>query len=113
MYDHHSLQYDEEDEEREGEPGAYYSHRRECVVPNPSNVVRTRPEFNARKASARCRAIEGYVSFASVEGLGEPPEGPISPVDGEDGERDCGKKGKVMGLWKLDWRKLWVGEERA
>jgi hypothetical protein len=29
--------------------------------------------FNARKASTQCRAIEGYVSFASVEGLGEPP----------------------------------------
>ena len=29
--------------------------------------------FNARKASTQCRAIEGYVSFANVEGLGEPP----------------------------------------
>lgn len=33
----------------------------------------TRPTFNVRKASARCREMEGYVSFASVEGLGEPP----------------------------------------
>jgi hypothetical protein len=29
--------------------------------------------FNARKASAHCRQMEGYVSFAAVEGLGEPP----------------------------------------
>ena len=31
------------------------------------------PMFNVRRASARCRQIEGYVSFAAVEGLGEPP----------------------------------------
>ena len=36
--------------------------------PSPSTK-----HFNARKASTQCRAIEGYVSFASVEGLGEPP----------------------------------------
>lgn len=29
--------------------------------------------FNVRKASASCRQMEGYVSFASVEGLGQPP----------------------------------------
>lgn len=37
-------------------------------TPSPSTK-----HFNARKASTECRAIEGYVSFASVEGLGEPP----------------------------------------
>ena len=44
------------------------------------------PQFNARKASARCRAIEGYVSFASVEGLGEPAE-----VDDEEDEEEGGR----------------------
>lgn len=34
-----------------------------------------RPPFNARKASAQCRELTGYVSFASVEGLGAPPSG--------------------------------------
>jgi hypothetical protein len=29
-------------------------------------------QFNARQASAMCRKMDGYVSFASVEGLGEP-----------------------------------------
>jgi hypothetical protein len=41
-----------------------------------------RPTFNARKASAQCRRLEGYVSFAAVEGLGEPP----SPGPGQEGE---------------------------
>ena len=31
-------------------------------------------QLYARKASARCHAIEGYASFARVEGLGEPAE---------------------------------------
>jgi hypothetical protein len=38
-------------------------------------------QFNVRQASARCRQMDGYVSFAAVEGLGEPPDS----VD--DGER--------------------------
>lgn len=39
--------------------------------------------FNARRASAQCRAIEGYVSFANVEGLGVPPDdaGAASPQE--------------------------------
>ena len=32
------------------------------------------PSFDARTASAVCRRIDGYVSFANVEGLGSPPE---------------------------------------
>jgi len=38
--------------------------------------------------------MEGYVSFASVEGLGEPPADPLSPTGGddEDGE-ERGRKG--------------------
>jgi len=46
-------------------------HLGQQSVPNsPSPSTK---HFNARKASSQCRAIEGYVSFASVEGLGEPP----------------------------------------
>ncbi|KAF9557961.1 hypothetical protein CPC08DRAFT_724783 [Agrocybe pediades] len=72
-----------------------------------------RPQFNARKASARCRAIEGYVSFASVEGLGEPPADPLSP-DGDDEEGD-GRSGRKrdgrgmllsMGTWSGWTRRL-------
>ena len=46
-------------------------------VPSPigqGQGVGGSPQFNARKASTRCRAIEGYVSFPSVEGLGAPAE---------------------------------------
>ncbi|KAJ7689572.1 hypothetical protein B0H17DRAFT_1180163 [Mycena rosella] len=64
-----------------------------------------RPAFNARKASAQCRRLEGYVSFAAVEGLGEPP----SPAgEGfEDEGLEGGKRGKrgslgagIVGLWR-------------
>jgi len=50
--------------------------------------------FNARKASTQCRAIEGYVSFASVEGLGEPPL--VKDEFDENGDvRGKGRKGSV------------------
>jgi hypothetical protein len=39
----------------------------------PNSPSPSTKHFNARKASTQCRAIEGYVSFANVEGLGEPP----------------------------------------
>ncbi|KAK6977557.1 hypothetical protein R3P38DRAFT_2666304 [Favolaschia claudopus] len=63
-----------------------------------------RPAFNARKASAQCRQLEGYVSFAAVEGLGEPPSpGP----DGDLADDDDAAKHKrgslgagIVGLWK-------------
>jgi hypothetical protein len=47
---------------------------------HPANVGRrppmtpSSPSFDARTASAMCRQIDGYVSFANVEGLGSPPE---------------------------------------
>ena len=53
-------------------------------TPSPSTK-----HFNARKASTQCRAIEGYVSFASVEGLGEPPlVGDEFDGDGRNGENE-------------------------
>lgn len=48
--------------------GHHFVPQSEPNSPSPSTK-----HFNARKASTQCRAIEGYVSFASVEGLGEPP----------------------------------------
>ncbi|KXN87246.1 hypothetical protein AN958_09037 [Leucoagaricus sp. SymC.cos] len=69
--------------------------------------------FNARKASERCRMMEGYVSFAQVEGLGVPPNGVDDDDSGEDGKRrksdggDGGeKRGRgLIGTWA---RKLFV-----
>ncbi|TFK64967.1 hypothetical protein BDN72DRAFT_846142 [Pluteus cervinus] len=76
----------------------------------------TRPAFNTRKASAQCRAMEGYVSFASIEGLGEPPEGLNSPIvaDGDDDDEEGrGRKGNGLmwrlGVSSLGWRKLLGG----
>ncbi|KAF8655617.1 hypothetical protein AX16_002999 [Volvariella volvacea WC 439] len=70
-----------------------------------------RPTFNARKASEACKAMEGYVSFASIEGLGEPPEDPNSPTDDE---REGRRAERGRGMWSLrgvslDWRKLLGG----
>lgn len=53
------------------------------------------PRFNARKASAHCRAMEGYVSFAAVEGLGSPPDG----LDGDEDENECESGGGVKKGW--------------
>ena len=65
-------------------------------VPSPPSLVHGgggSPQFNARKASARCRAIEGYVSFASVEGLGEP----AAEVDDDevDDEEERERRGRT------------------
>lgn len=42
------------------------------------------PPFNARAAAAACKAMDGYVSFADVQGLGVPA--------GEDPEEEEGEK---------------------
>jgi len=55
-------------------------------------VQQTSTGFNARKASTQCRAIEGYVSFASVEGLGEPP---LVRDEFDEDVRGKGRKGSV------------------
>lgn len=47
-----------------------------------------RPRFNVRRASTQCRQIDGYVSFANVEGLGAPPE------TDSDSEEDRGRGGR-------------------
>lgn len=54
------------------------------------------PPFNARIAAAQCKAMDGYVSFADIEGLGM-PEG-----EGEDYDDD---EAKHRGGW-LKWLPL-------
>lgn len=62
--------------------------------PNPPSPSPSTKHFNARKASTQCRAIEGYVSFASVEGLGEPPL--VRDEFGEDGRgKGNGENGRM------------------
>ena len=39
------------------------------------------PSFDVHTASAMCRRIDGYVSFANVEGLGSPPEDDSESVE--------------------------------
>jgi len=67
--------------------------QRQQVTPPP-----TPPTFDARGAAARLRTIDGYVSFANVEGLGGPP-GIDEEVTDEDRNR---------GLW---WP--WRGRSRS
>lgn len=66
------------------------------------------PAFNARTASALCRQMEGYVSFACVEGLGE-QQGMDAGSDEEAFARGLGRGGLKVGLERL-WR-AW-GKER-
>ena len=99
-------------------PGfAHHQHHRRPphspVAAHHHLVHPERPQFNARKASARCRAMEGYVSFASVEGLGEPPADPMSSPDGVvEGEDGVKARSGVLGLGAAGvaawggWRKL-------
>ena len=61
------------------------------LTPPPS------PPFNVQSAAAKLRAMDGYVSFANVEGLGLPPG-----MDGdEEGEgEEGGSRSGIRGWWK-------------
>lgn len=91
-----------------------------CSVPNPSYQRREAEDsverldlplhktFNARKASESCRTMEGYVSFAQVEGLGLPPNGVDDDDDANDRQgraEEEEKRGRVMkiGTWARKW----------
>ncbi|KAG6863275.1 hypothetical protein C0991_007050 [Blastosporella zonata] len=66
------------------------------TLPHYPTTANPTLKFNARRASDRLRATSGYVSFASVEGLGGPPETPIAE-DGDEGlgeEERRGRKGR-------------------
>ncbi|KAJ8091385.1 hypothetical protein PM082_015103 [Marasmius tenuissimus] len=68
-----------------------------CATPGSS-----KSRFNIRTASAQCRAQEGYVSFAMVEGLGEPETG--ADV-GEGGSSDGPQE---VGGGDVDRKKRWL-----
>ena len=53
------------------------------LTPPPS------PPFNARQAAAQCKAMDGYISFATIEGLGVP--------EGSDEEGD--EEAKSRSRW--------------
>lgn len=72
----------------------HYHGQTQQVTPPP-----TPPAFDARNASAKLRSIDGYVSFANVEGLGVPP--------GVD--EDATEEEKRRGSW-WQWR---GGRERS
>ncbi|EKM49079.1 uncharacterized protein PHACADRAFT_265847 [Phanerochaete carnosa HHB-10118-sp] len=55
------------------------------------------PPFNARIAAAQCKAMDGYISFADIEGLGMP--------DGE-GEDLVDEEAKHKGAGWLKWLPL-------
>ncbi len=70
----------------------HHGHRQQASPPL------TPPTFDARNASAKLKSIDGYVSFANVEGLGGPPG-----VDENATEEE-----KRRGSW---WP--WRGRERS
>ena len=74
------------------QPHHYHGHTQQATPPP------TPPAFDARNASAKLRSIDGYVSFANVEGLGVPP--------GVD--EDATEEEKRRGSW---WQ--WRGRERS
>lgn len=71
----------------------------------PPHTPNTMSTFNARKASETCRMMEGYVSFANVEGLGTPPDGVDDEDKDEEKDRDD-KRGRSLSAWA---RRLFVG----
>jgi hypothetical protein len=75
------------------QPQPHQPRHRQQATPPP-----TPPAFDARNASAKLRSIDGYVSFANVEGLGRPP--------GLD--EDATEDEKRRGSW---W--AWRGRERS
>lgn len=56
------------------------------------------PPFNARTASEVCKRMDGYVSFANVEGLGEPPG---MDIDADAAEEAASRWGRWLRM--LPW----------
>ena len=92
--------------------GHHFIPQSEPNSPSPSTK-----HFNARKASTQCRAMEGYVSFASVEGLGEPPiVGEEFDADGRGQGKDEEERMRAAGFLPLGvlsaalrWKKFVAG----
>ena len=66
------------------------------LTPPPS------PPFNARQAAAQCRAMDGYVSFANIEGLGIP----------EGSDEDTDEDAKSRSRW-FQWLQLKSNNDHA
>ncbi|KAL0957008.1 hypothetical protein HGRIS_003109 [Hohenbuehelia grisea] len=80
-------------------PSPMSTHARPHHAPSTSPFPSPTKPFNARRASAQCREMQGYVSFGDVEGLGGPPgEG-----EGDEGERGEGKDGERGRKGVLGW----------
>ncbi|KAG6895537.1 hypothetical protein C0992_000767 [Termitomyces sp. T32_za158] len=74
--------------------------------PHPHAYTQHHPRFNARKASESLRHASGYVSFASVEGLGGPPGTPVGDdCDGEDEEARAAGGAAFL----VDKGRAWMG----
>ena len=79
------------------------------------------PPFNAQTASELCKRIDGYVSFATVEGLGEPPGLDVDSDESEEGIRRLGRWFRKLPVPFLNGahgpseqeRQLAVGRHRA
>ncbi|KAK7446286.1 hypothetical protein VKT23_014492 [Stygiomarasmius scandens] len=74
---------------------------------SPSSI-NSQSNFNARTASIQCRRMEGYVSFSSVEGLGEPPSSAHPSLASDRGsmfgdEEDDGDKKEGKRFLGLGW----------
>ena len=69
------------------------------------------PPFNARTASEVCKRMDGYVSFASVEGLGEPPG---LDMDGREATSEEGlrKWGRFLRVWPFNQHGNGSGEHQ-
>jgi hypothetical protein len=69
--------------------------------PTPSHL------FNARTASVQCRQMEGYVSFAAIEGLGEPPGCNGIEDEGEDETAAANARKEGKGRLGIGLGKIW------
>ncbi|PCH35957.1 hypothetical protein WOLCODRAFT_166567 [Wolfiporia cocos MD-104 SS10] len=67
---------------------------------SPLTPPPTPPPFNARTAAEICRAMDGYVSFANIEGLGMPAGADIDEEDDSEAE-----DAKARGRW-WNWLSL-------
>jgi hypothetical protein len=75
------------------------SHAHAHLGHMPTHPSTSPHAFNVRTASARCRQMEGYVSFAAVEGLGEPPADDESVSESHVSEEG---KGHLLGrIWRV------------
>lgn len=86
-------------------------------APSPGHPDQHRPQqFNVRRASERCKEMDGFVSFAAIEGLGAPVE-----LDSEEEEEEKrrkemeerAKRGGGVGDWVRWTKRRLLGEPPA